>query len=750
MMQPLTTGESPASDREKAASTPRRGQLEQGLNRALAAGPSAVPQQIRYILALSQMADSKPATAARSEKSATVSGARLAALVDLAHVLSRNQHKALLRDFRQVEDERLRLPRLLQLAAHLPLNERSPLLYETWKQTRSVTDPFTRSAVLFQLAPLLPQSDQVDTADSSPRGKVIALAKMMDNVEARVRSLVAVATHAPPEVSANLFNFILDEIDSVDNDNLHANTIITIAGHVSPEVEARVLRSTRAILSPVERARALTALARATSSAMEASIRSEALKAIADIRSEDERAEALVAFAPFLESASENEAFPALLEQALSIAVGLSRRHVRARALVALAPHLTPDLQREALAAVNHLGNERERALLWAQLAPTLPSNMLVASMMVAHTMQEQDARVHALTVLAHHAPEQTRDQALLDALAAANNLPHHYERVMALAALVDILPPQLSNQAFTNALETTRLIENENARSRALSLLAQHLPPSLLDRALEAVYQIDDTQLRLNALIGIIPRLRDEQRLAAQAHLLESTQQISFDYKRARALISIAPHLNPEQLQDAIGIAVDLDDAYDRVTAYIPLAQNMPPEMRPEIISQAWEAIRDIDDGYDRSSALAAIAPFLMAEDASRLPQEASRIITSIGDEYDRASAISILAPLLSSEEYDDHSPLPAFSTVVQDGLRAALDVPQQSLRLRQVIEGSALCFSLDEQAAYALWREVAGRMTTLPLADVLLCLGALSPLFELLGGEEALKEIAHILGVR
>ncbi len=39
---------------------------------------------------------------------------------------------------------------------------------------------------------------------------------------------------------------------------------------------------------------------------------------------------------------------------------------------------------------------------------------------------------------------------------------------------------------------------------------------------------------------------------------------------------------------------------------------------------------------------------------------------------------------------------------------------------------------------------------MSSLPLADVLLCLGTLTPVIQSLGGDESLKEIAKILGVR
>jgi hypothetical protein len=742
------TGQRAAPESRRATPTPERGPLEQAFHRSLAAGPAALTRQVRYILALSQMTAAAPAATPHQQKPVPVTGARLAALVELADTLDDAQRRNLVKEIQQLHDSHTRLCLLLQMTPHLPVAEQKALMAESWRQAGTIDDPVTRSELLHHLAEALPATDEA--AIDSPVTRVLQLARSMQNLEARIRALVALATILPGRSGIDLFNRVLDEIDHIDSDILHANAINTLSGHLPETVEERAIKSALKISSPVERARALTTLARSISPAREERIRSLALNTIADIRNEEERAEALIEFAPFLEPVTGLEGYPELLERALSIAVSLSKRYARAQALVALAPHLTPDLQGEALAAVNSLADEGDRALLLADLAPTLPPDILVASMAVAHTMREQDARVHALTILAHYAPAHARSQTMLDALAAATNLPHHYERVTALMALVDVLPPQLQDQAFTSALETTRLIENENSRARALSLLGQHLPPRLLNRALEAAYEIEDLQQRLNALLGMITRVTDRERLEVQQHLLESARQIPFDYKRARALASIAPHLSPELIQRALEIAEQLDDPYDRVSTYIALAQNLPPEKRPPVIARAKETIGKIDDGYDRSSALAAIAPFLPDSQRSNLSQLIYRVIRSIEDDYDQASAISILAPLLIAGDREDRPALPDQAEVLLAGLKAALEIPQQTLRVRQFSAGLAFWEGLDETGRYELWQAAAWQLSSLPLADVLLCLGAALPVLQAIGGEENLEEIAQILGVR
>ena len=260
---------------------------------------------------------------------------------------------------------------------------------------------------------------------------------------------------------------------------------------------------------------------------------------------------------------------------------------------------------------------------------------------------------------------------------------------------------------------------------------------------------QISDQQQRFNALIGIIPRVSDDQRTGILAQMMGSARHIPIAYKRARAIVALAPHLTQDLITDALKIADSLDDPFDRVSAYIALAQNLPPAKRPEVIAQAWKLIAQIDDGYDRSSALSSVVPFLPPTADEDLAKRANEVIQSIEDEYDRASAITILAPLLAKRQDSPEAPLDYLS-VVKKGIFAALEIPPQSLRVRQVAESCPLWTPLDAVARYSLWCEVARRMTTLPLPDVLLCLGALTPVLGGLGGEEQLGDIARILGMR
>ena len=628
-----------------------RGHLENTLNRLLAEGPSTLSQQVRYILAISQLTAARSTTAPNPETPATVPDARLAALVDLSRHLTDEQKKHLYQDLNHIGDDDIQLQLILQLLRELPHSPSIDKLQQLWQRAGTLKNPTIRTHVYYAMAPLLSQSTTEDGETviyESPLPGIIELAKTFTDMGAKVRSLIALALQLSHKKRVQFLTVILRDLSTTKSDTLRMNIVNGLADHTPPELETQVIEIAENIIAHPERARALTLLSRKSSHKMQAAVQEKALTAIGMIENEEERTQALAAFAPNLEPASADAEFPELLEHALAIAITLTRRHFRAKALVSLAPHLTLDLQGEALAAVHSLSSERERAMLLAELAPTLPPNMVVASLAVAHTMREQDSRVHALTVLAHYAPQQARSQTLLDALAAATNLPHQFERVTALLGLVDILPDQLLHQAFTNALETTRGIENENSRARSLSMLGQALPPQLVNMALEEAYHLENPEQRLNALTGIIPRINDHRRDEVLRQMLNCAHEMTIEYKKARAIISIASHLSQDLIPTALDVATELDDPFDSVNAYIAIAQNMPPNKRPDIIKRARDLLDDIDDGYDRASSLAAIAPYLPEAAKSDLALRADAVIRYIKDEYDKASAITIVAHLL------------------------------------------------------------------------------------------------------
>lgn len=723
--------------------------LERALHQALQAGPQSVGQQVRYILAYSQMLNLRPFPESYQRKPLTPVQSRIAALVEFAPVLTEKQARELAKEAEQIKDPAARLPLLIRLIEWLPRQRKWIVARNVWKAINELDDQVVVADLLFWFTSILDTLPK-ETPFSSVLPEVIELAQSIGNLEARLRSMIALATHAPEPLSTQLFQRVVDDLLKTNSDTVRGNVINAIAAQIPAALHEKLFEAADGISNPADRARVFTTMAQLFPDVD--ALRDTALEAIGAIRGEEERADMLAAFRPSLENATQEAGYPDVLQKALAIAVSMNRRPLRARAMVALAPFLTADLQGEALAAVHSLNNERERARLLGELAPHLPPQLIVASLAVAHTMREQDARVHALSVMAHHTPPNARSQAMIDALAAASNLPHHYERISALMALIDILPPEFQNQAFTSAVETTRLIENENARARALSLLGHHLPPHLLERALDAAYLLKDPQQRLSTLASIMPRLSEAKQHEALHTMLECARQMPFEYKRGRALISIAPHLKPEAVDEALAIASGIQEPFDKASALIALVQNIAPENRPPLIAEAWQLVIKIEDGYDRASALAAIAPHLPDTLKQHLPQIVGMIIGSIMDEYDQASAISILAPLVVDQEKQGYNSdrLPEYPALVARGVQTALNIPYQTMRVELLKKGVALWLALDDDKCYRLWEDVALRLKSLPLADVLLCLGVLMPVLHRLAGDDGITKVTHILGVQ
>jgi len=734
----------------KATGTLGRSQLEQSLHHALDMGKDHIREQVRYLLALSQMVPAPNPIKSYARPQLSVKSARLLTLVEMAPELNEQQREALITEIKDIKDIAIRLPLLANLVLHLSASTYRTIIVEIWNAINEIQDPVIRAETLFEVAPFMTLANDEPAAPSALL-KIVSKAQSIKNAEARIRSLTALAPRLPYVMAMRIYHRILDDIRTIPNPTLQAKAIVSLSAHLPQDLTDKALRVVQRIANPTERVRASTALIRVVSKDMRPHLRKQVLETMEHIESEEERADALVAFAPSLEWLDTDDTLPKVIESSLAIAITISRKQVRARALVALAPYLTSDLQGEALAIVHSLQNERERAVLLAQLAPNLPPELLVASLAVAHTMREQDARVNALTVLAHHVPDNARSQTLLDALAASSNLPHHFERVGALVNLFDILPDHLLDQALTNALETTRLIDNENARARALNLLGEHLPEKLLLRAMQVVLEIQNPQQRLNALMGIIGNLPIDKRREAMFEMLGCAKQMPLEYKRARALVSIATHLTTDMMDEVEELADSLDDPFDQLSVYIAIVQNIARESRVNIIRKAWSLIREIDDGYDRASAISALATFLPDSAQADIAEQVLAAISIVEDEYDRASAISLLAPILEDTDNDSVANLPDSYTAVQRGIEIVMSLPVQSIRgelLRRAI--NLWVGSDDKERSYALWQSLVTRLAHLPLPDAVRCLGALLPLIKEFAGEEGVHEVAHILGVR
>jgi Mor family transcriptional regulator len=718
------------------------------LKQAFDSGPKAIVNQIRYVFMLSQIVGKKSFTTIVPQKPLNVQQVRLQTLVNLADSLTDEQLERLYSDIQAVRNTSVRLSLLLQIAPKL--SQGFEIISEVWKQRDTIADLVAEARILFQLARLVPNVEQIAETPSI-LAQIVEVVLHLNHMKARVKGLIALQRFLPDELFETYLRNMLNEFHEAQNDELCSTLLWTLAEYLPESLAEEALGLVDRMRSASYKAHALTALARYLHVDAHRHLHEKALKTIEIIEDESERAEAVIAFASYLESAEEDQEYPKLLEESLRIAITIASPQNRARVLVALAPHLTDDLQLEALAAVQGLGSERKQAQSLSELIPTLSSEMLLNSLTIANSMGEQEYRSQVLTILVQFVPQHVRQQTMIDALSAASNLPNQYEQVRALLNLRAWLPDSLQQEVVHRALITIEAMDNDNAKARALNLLLGHLSPAQIMDALGLVSEISEAQIYLNAILGFMPYVSSEQQDILLKEMLDCIGRIHPSYKRAQALINLAPYLASEQLSDAWKMAENINDAVDQINAYVSLAQQMPSDDASLLLDKALIRLKRITDGYRRANAMMTMMPHLNADARTRLKAEVYQTIERADDAYAKASVIELLAPLLESETLQSASTLPDILTTLRKGFDCAMRVPEQKIRADLLGEGALLWVQFsDEDASYELWKMLAHSLISLPLADVLLCLEAIRPILQQFVGKDYIKAIAYILGMR
>lgn len=723
------------------------------LNEALAAGPTAVAQQVRAVIEMSGEHRSHRSSNPRLTRTISVQQARLWTLAQLGPALSTRQIRALLQEANTIENPTVRLPLMVRLAQHLPPHiMRTTVLQNVWETIGAINDSEALADTLFEMAPLLllvPHQSQ----PVSPLGQLINMAVSMHSIDARVRAFIALHHHMTDTQRSVQAEQLLRDIEEQRNDSLSAKSLAALVPNLPVSLIPQSLRMSEAINSLPERAHALGAHARIAPEDDRTALLHQVLDVITRIESEDECADALILLGVDLDAISEHTTLdPALLNRLTNITMKLTRRHLRARVMVMLADYLPSDLLGEAIAAINSLDEERERALLLAQIAPALPPDMIVASLAVAHSMREHDNRAQALSGLAMFAPSGASRQTMLDALAAAANLPHQFERVQTLVRMLSSLPAELHAEAIDNALNMTRAINNSAARARAIALLADYLDHNRIHELIDLANKLNDPEYRLHAFTALLPIIKPGGHDRIIDQLMEDAATLTIDYKRARAMMMLAPYLPTDSLHRLAETASEFGDAVDRAGVYIALAQNLPRDARAKYVQRAWSELKNIEHGYDRASVLATLAPLLPEQVHHALDNMIVQTLMAIDDEYDRASALTTLAPLLTDQSAAERvTTLPDIFTALERGMLASLSISDSIKRYEMLQRGVDIWRSMgNPDRSFALWKILLRHMSAMSLPDTLLCLGALMPLVHQFATEKRFMEVAQLLGVR
>lgn len=724
--------------------------IDTGWQAAFNAGTAQVARQIAFALAFSRQCP--PVQVSTPElpaaQAATTAGA--VALAAVADVLGVSERLSLLDDLMALDDPAAQARGLMNIAPALSIEKRRAVLRRAYELASQAADPLSASRLLTDLLPLLRQS----ATGELPGGLVaetLDIASQVRGMHARLRSLTALAPYLPATVRIALLLAVLDNIATMRHVEAQSAALIALAPHLLGEVQHRALTVATHIQNAPARARALTALAQHLPPRLQARLRAAALDAIESITNEHERAQALAAFAPHLEQADEdNELFPALLERALALAVGLTRPEARAEALVGLQARLPRHLQGEALGVVKQIENEQHRARLLAALAPGLPVDLVVAeALTIARELRQRDARFEALCALGIRLDGVDADRVWSDALTVALALPRQLEQVMALCELAPHLPPQMRARTLKAALTTARAISRERAQLRAISALAPLVASEdqmLADLVADA-RKLTNPLEKVGALIALLPYLPAPMIKLTLDEILALLLEINLEYRQARALGSIAAYLEDDHLTQALAIASRIQDPFDRATTLGALLLRVADEERyAGLLADALTAAHSIVDHYDRATALSNLRELMPESRRGELTQPLLNAVRQIEDDYDRASGIALLAPVLA--EQGTPAVLPQESQVLRDALLAACRLDDACVRahaLTRLIP--AWLEAYPARVGFALWCEVLVQLSRRPPGHLLSDITALIPVVRHLGGQSAVVETASVL---
>lgn len=286
------------------------------------------------------------------------------------------------------------------------------------------------------------------------------------------------------------------------------------------------------------------------------------------------------------------------------------------------------------------------QASLLTEISDYLPQNLkeeaLQEALAATRAIQHEQDRLNALKTLA----PKLSPGLLPAALAIARTFPSGINRVEALKALAPELPPDLLPAALAIAQAFHYRNSDEYCRALALSALAAFLPEQLraevLEDALTAARAIPSKEFcynyRADVLTAVAAFLPEQLQAEVLEDALTAARAVEENWSRAIALSNLVDFL-PEVIPEALATSRDSEEDWSRAIALSVLVPKLPPDLLPEALGVA----REIQSEGDRATALIALA--------SKLPEvipEAFAAAKNIQAERARVSALSALGPKL------------------------------------------------------------------------------------------------------
>jgi hypothetical protein len=300
----------------------------------------------------------------------------------------------------------------------------------------------------------------------------------------------------------------------------------------------------------------------------------------------------------------------ALIDLALKTALALADKNERARALVMLASELPAPLNSEAinmaLSTARSIPDPDTRAgCLTAVLKIADPegrSSIVAEVLDTARRIENAASRAENLAAVTAFVDPNMRADVIAEALDGLSVSPVREDGNITRGVAVEYLAPFLSPEQLASVRALARTFKEPLAQARALVALTTAMKgperDGTLDEAISvALSFVKNIGFQYPTLGELSDRLPDERRLGFCLEVF--AQHKIGPYGEESILTQVSDKLADDQLREVLGLSLQINDIYARISALGHIAALQPDADRNDTLKQVFDFIETLDQGW-------------------------------------------------------------------------------------------------------------------------------------------------------
>lgn len=328
--------------------------------------------------------------------------------------------------------------------------------------------------------------------------------------------------------------------------------------------------------------------------------------------------------------------------------------HLRILMLKSLALHLPPETRQEvlrtAIADLDLIEDQNERADLAVSLTPHLHEDDVVTLLSSCRTLTENLPRVHVVLGVADHLPDGHRRRLHEEVLKDILSMAQRDERILALCALVE----RLHETLMETALKEIRSLAEDYARPYLINLLAPRLPRDLLREALSIAQLSTDDDARAELVASLARHRSGPAREELFLQALTIARDTTFRGDRSATLRRIAAAtdepLRSELLNDAVTAGREYSTSYDRAWSLMLTARLMSEPQRTAVHLEALDNSRSIEDAENRAWTRCRVGAQLPQPERDEVLLQVADAARDLENNFFKTMLLGVIAAMISA----------------------------------------------------------------------------------------------------